>query len=196
MISLAAEFGIPPERSALRSGFLGWQCRVRQMMMREGGGRPSDAVMPEVTLDGEDAPLGRIITVLSKAPAWSVTPELTHIAKKTNDPMKWREEALTFFSATYFQRPHEFSDILTASFAPGSEGAARLRAAPGVTLSFDAYGQRYDLSCKVWKLARRNPLRAATIAHNRLFNPALHPDADILGFEPDWEKSTADPAPA
>ena len=57
-------------------------------------------------------------------------------------------------------------------------------------LTFEAYGQRFDLDCKVWKLSRRNPLYQATVAHNRLFNPALHPETEVLGFEPDWQTST------
>lgn len=194
MTSLAAQFGLTPPPHPLRDAFLGWQCRARQMMMRDHGGKPTDAVTPAVIVKGASEPLGHIITIMSKLPAHSVTPELTHMAKKTPDTAKWREEALKFFSATHYQKAKEFSDILTATFQPGSEGAAKMRAAEHVTLVFDAYGQRYDLTCRVWKLARRNPLYAATIAHNRLFNPALHPDTEVLGFEPDWNASTADPA--
>ena len=54
--------------TALRDSFLRWQCRVRQIMMRDGRGRPGDAVMPAVTLPGDDAPMGHIITVMSKVP--------------------------------------------------------------------------------------------------------------------------------
>lgn len=195
MSSLAVQLGLTPPPHPLRDAFLGWQCRTRQIMMREHGGKPTEAVTPAVTLAGEAAPMGHVITVLSKNLAHSVTPELTHMAKKTNDPAKWREEALTFFSATHYQKAREFSDILTATFQPGSAGAARMRAAKTVTLSFDAYGQRFDVAARVWKLARRNPLYAATIAHNRLFNPGLHPDTEVLGFEPDWPASSADPSP-
>lgn len=190
---VARRAGVTMDEHPMRAAFLGWQCRARQMMMREGGGRPNDAVTPAVTLPGEAEPAGHIVTILSKAPAFSVTPELIHMAKKTHDTVKWREEAMKFFAATYYQKPHEFSDILTATFAPGSPGAARLRAAGTATLRFDAYAQRFDLTCRVWKLARRNPLHAATIAHNRLFNPGLPPDAEVLGFEPDWSASVADP---
>ena len=82
---------------------------------------------------------------------------------------------------------------MTATFQPGSVGAAKMRAAQNVTLTFEAYGQRYDIACRVWKLARKNPLYAATVAHNRLFNPGLHPETEVLGFEPDWDASTAEP---
>jgi hypothetical protein len=189
MTSLAAQFGIAPERSKERDAFLGWQCRCRQMMMRENGGKPTDAVMPAVTLAGQETPLGHIITIMSKSPAYSVTPELTHMAKKTNETAKWREEGLKFFSATFYQKAHEFSDILTSTFPPGSLGAAKLRAAGAATLTFEAYGERWDLMCKIHKLSRRNPLYLATMAHNRLFNPTISPDTEVLGFEPDWTQS-------
>ncbi|MGB0853127.1 MAG: hypothetical protein ACPGVA_12585 [Pikeienuella sp.] len=191
-MSLAAQFGIDTTSDhPLRKAFLGWQCRVRQMMMRDEGGRPTDAITPALTLPGADEPMGHIITVISKSPAYSLTPEMNHMAKKTPDTAKWREEALKFFSATYYQKSHEFSDILTSTFPPRSTGAATIRAADRVTLTFDAYGQRFDLDCKVWKLSRRNPLYQATVAHNRLFNPALHPDTEVLGFEPNWDQSSS-----
>ena len=31
------------------------------------------------------------------------------------------------------------------------------------------------------------------MAHNKLFNPTLAPDTEVLGFEPDWARSTSDP---
>lgn len=189
MSSLAAQFGIASEPSPNQRAFLGWQCRCRQMMMRDNGGKPTDAVMPEVTLAGQATPLGHIITVMSKAPAYSLTPEMTHMAKKTNETAKWREEAMKFFSATYYQKAHEFSDTLTSTFPPGSQGAAKLRAAKTATLTFEAYGERWDLTCKIHKLSRRNPLYLATMAHNRLFNPTISPDTEVLGFEPDWTQS-------
>lgn len=188
-MSLAAQFGISADDHPMRKAFLGWQCRVRQMMMRDEGGRPTDAITPSLTLAGADKPMGHIITLMSKLPPYSVTPELTFMAQKTPDTAKWREEALKFFSSTYYQKAHEFSDVLTATFPPHSTGAATIRNADRVTLTFDSYGQRFDLDCKVWKLSRRNPLYLATMAHNKLFNSGLHPDTEVLGFEPKWDQS-------
>ena len=181
--------------AGLRDGFMRWQCRVRQIIMRENQGRPGEAIMPALTLPGAAAPMGQIITVMSKAPQYSRTPEMRHLARKTNDPALRREAALTFFSETYYQRAAEFSEILSATFPPGSPGAARIREAGRATLTFAAYNQRYDLACRVWTLAEHNPLHQATYWHNLLFNPELAADTIILGFEPDWSCSTADPRP-
>ena len=180
---------------ALRDGFLRWQCRVRQMMMRDDRGRPGDPIMPALTLPGESVPMGHIITVMSKAPQYSKTPEMRHMVRKTMDPAQRRQSALTFFSEYYYQKAAEFSDILTATFPPGSPGAARIREAGRAKLGFAAYGQRYDLDCRVWTLAEHNPLHQATYWHNLLFNPNLPSDTIILGFEPDWARSSADPSP-
>lgn len=184
-----------PQPHPLRDAFLKWQCRVRQMAMRENMGRPDDGVMPEVILAGKTEPMGHLITVMSKLPAYSKTPEIMHMVKRTNDPAQRREKALQLFSETYYQKAREFSDILTATFPPASEGASEIRRAGGCTLTFSAYNQRFDLHCKVWRLAQKNPLYQATWWHNQLFNPVLPGDAVILGFEPDWNASSAEPSP-
>ncbi len=177
----------------LRERFLKWQCRTRQMMMRDNDGRPDNSIMPDIVLPGGAEPLGAIITVLNKAPGHSVNAELKHMAKRTNDPAHIRSRALQFFSATHYQKHNEFSDILTATFPPSSPGAAWIREAGTCRLLFDAFAQKFDLNCKVWELAPHNRLHEATLAHNRLFNPALSSEAVILGFKPDWTASSATP---
>ena len=181
------------EPNPLRDAFLRWQCRVRQMMMRDEAGRPTDGIMPALTPAGETEPMGHIITVLSKSPVYSKTPEMRHMATRTNDPAQIRESALKFFSEFYYQKGAEFSDILTATFPPGSDGAKAIRRAERCRLDFEAFGQRFGLECRVWKLTAKNPLWQATYWHNRLFNPGLPETTVILGFEPDWRASAADP---
>ncbi len=191
MSSLATQLGQSYSDHPLRVSFMKWQCRVRQLNMRESEGRPDDSIMPAVFLDGSETPLGHIITLMNKAPGYSVTPELQHMARKTHDPAQRRAEALKFLSASYYQKAAEFSDVLTATFPPDSEGALTIRRAQSCRLVFEAYSQRFDLNCKVWKLAPHNTLYQATMAHNRLFNPAIPPDTIVLGFEPDWGTSSS-----
>ena len=193
MSSLAAVFGQSYDKHPLKDAFLKWQCHTRQFMMRTAEGRPTDAVMPAVVLRGSTDPMGHIITILNKAPGFSLTPELLHMARKTNDPAQIRDTALKFLSSTYFQKHQEFSDILTATFPAGSQGAETIRDCGQVTLIFEAYAQRFDLDCKVLTMGKHNPLHEATFAHNRLFNQNMPDDTEILGFEPDWNKCTSDP---
>jgi len=177
------------DAGALRLAFLRWQCRVRQIAMREERGRPTDAMTPALTLPGAAAPMGHVITVLNKTVQASCVPELRHMAQKTNDPAQRREAALKFLSEFYYQKPEEFSDMLTATFPPGSPGAAAIRAAGECRLGFDAYNQRFDIVARVWQLADHHPLWQATYWHNLLFNSALPAETVILGFEPDWHRS-------
>jgi len=173
---------------------MGWQCRERQMMMREDLGRPGPAISPEVFLPGEDEPVARIITVISKRGRHSLTPEFQHMARRTNDPAARRDAALMLLSEYYYQKAHEFADMLSATFAPRSATAGAIRKARQCRLVFEAHAQHWELACRVRELAEHNPLWQATFWHNKLFNPGLTPEAVILGFEPDWSNSQTAPA--
>ena len=192
--SIVQLFGKAPKNRELMERFLRWQCRVRQIAMRDKEGRPDDAITPSLTLSGESEPLGHVITLLTKWNAYSVTPEMTHMVKRTNDPAQRREKALQYFSSTHYQKFKEFSDSLTSTFPPESPGCEKIIKAGECTLVFEAYGQRFDLICSVSRLEKINPMFQATYWHNLLFNPALHPDTQILQFEPDWGRSTAEPS--
>ena len=115
------------------------------------------------------------------------------MARRTHDPAERREAALKFLAERYYQAAREFSDILTASFPTDSATAAKLLAHRECRLDFEQFSQRYRLHCTVRRLSPNNPLREATFWHNLLFNPRLPADCTILGFEPDWPKSEAEP---
>ena len=177
----------------LRNRFLAWQCRIRQIAMRGDDGRPSSGMMPLVLASDGNAPLSRIVTVLCKRPEHSVTMELRHMARRTHDPAERRESALKFLSERYYQGAGDFSDVLTATFAPDSGTAATLIENRECRLAFEQFNQGFDLSCVVRRLSPNNPLREATFWHNLLFNSRLSADCLILGFEPDWTRSEAAP---
>lgn len=193
MTTLSEKFGLDPSGHPLRTRFFGWQCRLRQMAMRENQGRPDDGVMPAVMLPGEEAPLGHIITLINKTQAFDVTPELRHMARRTQEEAQRRDKALQFFSEAYYQKPETFSDGLTATFAPQSQGAALIKEASRCRLVFEAFSQRFDLDCGVLRLEPEDYLYQATWWHNLLFNPSLHPDTIILAFLPDWDSSGESP---
>ena len=178
----------------LRDGFLRWQCRIRQIAMRSHEGRPSAGMTPLVSTVGAGAPVARIVTVLCKRPEHSATMELRHMARRTHDPAERRDSALKFLAERYYQSSREFSDILTASFPPDSGTAAALLDHRECRLAFEQFSQRFDVHCTVRRLSPNNPLREATFWHNLLFNPRLSSDCVILGFDPDWSKSEADPS--
>ncbi len=181
-------------QAALRDHFLGWQCRLRQLAVREAGGRPTSGMRPEVRLGEDGPPLGVITTlILRRAPA-EATAEFRHMVRKTQDPAERYDGALEMLAAAYYQRPWEFSDRLTALFGPGSEIAEKLLAAGHCRLAFEQYSQRYSLPCAVRALAEDDPAYQATYWHNALFNPALPGGVRVLGFQPDWALAEAEPA--
>ncbi len=180
-------------QAALRDHFLGWQCRLRQLAVREAGGRPSSGMRPAVRLGAAGPPLGAITTlILRRAPA-EATAQFRHMVRKTQDPAERYDGALEMLAAAYYQRPREFSDQLTALFGPGSEIAEKLLSAGRCRLAFEQYSQSYTLPCSVRALAEDDPAYQATYWHNALFNPALPGGVRVLGFQPDWARAEADP---
>ena len=172
----------------LRDTFLGWQCRIRQMAIRQSEGRPTPAMMPEVFVGDES--LGNIVTLIVKQAPYSVTPEFQHMVKSTQDPRQRREKALKFLASAYYQRSREFSDELTALFAVDSGVASALVTADDCRLVFNQYNQSFDLTCQARALSVNDYGHQTTFWHNSLFNPALSRDVLVIGFRPDWKSST------
>ena len=104
----------PVAAKTLRDDFLAWQCRIRQIAMRQDGGRPSPGMRPRVR-DGSGRELSPALTVLivPRDPAES-TDFFRFQVLKTPDPRDLYERALTYLQADYFQQPAEFGDVLTA----------------------------------------------------------------------------------
>lgn len=180
---------------SLRLSFLKWQCQVRQIAMRQGGGKPTDGMTPSVRLAEDGAPIGHIISIMSKSFEYSRTMEIRHLARKTHDPKARRDSALRFFSEYYYQKAREFSDNLTTTFRPEASGARSILEAGKCWLRFEQFNQSFDVACRPYRLGENDPLHQATFWHNLLFNPNLPGDTTILGFEPDWAASAADPSP-
>ena len=180
-------------QAALRDHFLGWQCRLRQLAVREAGGRPTSGMCPELRLTEDGPPLGTITTLILRLEPAEATAQFRHMARKTQDPAERYDSALKMLAAAYYQRPREFSDRLTALFGPGSEIAEQALAARHCRLEFEQYSQRYTLPCDLRALAEDDPAFQATYWHNALFNPALPAGVRVLAFLPDWARAEADP---
>lgn len=180
-------------QNALRQHFLGWQCRLRQLSMREASGRPNDAMRPEVTPAGHDSALGAITVLIHKEDNQDLTTQFRFIYKRTQDPLLRLEDGLKILQAGHYQRAAEFSDVMTALFAPESKAAALLVHLGKARLDFRQFSQAYSIPCEVTLLGRDEGLWQATYWHNSLFNPQLPGDVKILAFKPDWAHASADP---
>jgi hypothetical protein len=177
---------LDPAGQAARREFLGWQCRLRQLSVRQADGRPTSGMTPDVSLPGDGAGIGQIIVLIRKKASGEVTARIQHMVRKTRDPAERRESALRFLAEAYYQRPEEFSDELTALFGPRSEMVDRLLEAGRCELGFAQFEKRYRLTCRVRRLAATDPGFEFTYWHNSLFNPAIPGDVQVLAFQPDW----------
>ncbi|WP_439817176.1 hypothetical protein [Zavarzinia sp. CC-PAN008] len=176
---------------ALRDAFIAWQCRVRAWAVRRNGGRPLPGMCPRVLgADGAEI-LPALTTVLLPADPRRATALFQQMHKRTRDPRERLEKALEMLAGTFFQKPAEFHDELTAVFAPGSATARRLLLARRATLEFADFAQGFRIPCRVEALAHADLARQGTWWHNALFNPGLAPDVEILALTPIWEDAEA-----
>ncbi len=178
-----------PRAAALRDHFLGWQCRLRQLAMRRGDGRPSQGMRPQVL--GEDGrALAIAITILIHHHDPSqATDAFRHIVRRTNDPKERYTAALKLLSAAHFQRPADFSDVMTALFEATSPLAAALSETGRCVLEFQEHRQSYRLPCAVAAIAPEAPAWQASYWHNAMFNPELPGAVAVLAFTPDWTRA-------
>lgn len=185
---------LPAAREAIRLQFLGWQCRLRQLSVREDEGRPSPGMRPSLHGQRDSPAATRLTTVLVPLEPETITAELCHQVRRTHDPKLRREAALKYLSAHHYQYPADFSDALTALFGPGPGPADQLLEARQVWLHFDQFNQRFWLPCAPRELPEDHPDHQLTYWHNALFNPHIPGGARVLAFQPDWALAEADPA--
>jgi hypothetical protein len=181
---------------ALRDEFLGWQCRLRQLAVRQDGGRPSQGMKPRVGPDlgkqaeAEDiSTLDPLVVLIVEREPEHATAHLRHLCRRSNDPKDRYDRVLSVLRAGYYQYPNRFSDAMTALFSSGSQRAAALRGRGSCVLHFDQYSQAYRIPCSVRSLANTNAAYQATFWHNAVFNPALPPHSEVLAFTPDWSRA-------
>lgn len=180
---------------AVRDHFIGWQCRIRQIVMRQAGGRPSEAMRPRVLMkDGRELAPGIVVVLVPREPEESTT-FFRHQVRKSHDPNQVYEKGLEYLQATHYQNAQKFSDEMTALFSVGSDVAGALKAGRECILEFAQFSQSYRMLCTVRELAMDEPAYQATLWHNRVFNPNIPADIHILGFQPDWASAQADPMP-
>ena len=142
------------------------------------------------TIQGDEISPGIIVLVVESDPEAS-TALFRHQYLKTQDPNERYDKVLEILQASHFQRPAEFSDVMTALFGPQSAVAARLLAHGRGILEFEEYAQGYRIPCAVAALEENHRFFQATYWHNRMFNPNLPGGIQILSFTPDWAHAIA-----
>jgi hypothetical protein len=185
---------LEPAAQALRESFLGWQCRIRQLAVREEGGRPSSGMRPRVAAtDGRELAQGITVLIVHAEP-WDSAQLFRHQYLKTQDPVERYDKALEITAASYFQYPRAFSDVMTALFGPDSALADALLTLGRCVLEFSQFSQSYHLPCVVEDMAEDDGFYQATYWHNKLYNPNLPAGVRVLAFTPDWSRARTDAA--
>ncbi|MGI9408273.1 MAG: hypothetical protein ACR2O4_17990 [Hyphomicrobiaceae bacterium] len=175
-----------PAGAFIRDSFVGWQCRVRQLAMRNDQGCPSDGMTPRVLGEADEVVLDRMVTLIVPRQPHESTAFFRHQVRRSNDRREILEKGLTYLQATHFQQSTGFRDELTAVFGPASEVARNLLEMSSCILEFAQFNQMFRLLCTVRALGEDSDMYQATLWHNRLFNPELPDGVTILGFHPDW----------
>ena len=177
----------------LRDQFIGWQCRLRQLAVREHAGQPSDGMKPRVSAnsdaEGETIVDQLVILIVLREPE-ETTAHLRHLFRRTQDPRDRHSQVLALLRAGHYQYPNRFSDAMTALFSPGSQRAQSLLEMGSCVLHFEQYGRAYRVPCTVQSLEQEDAAYQATLHHNTVFNPAVPPDPEILSFAPDWSRAS------
>lgn len=180
---------------ALRDHFIGWQCRIRQMAMRQSAGRPTPGMRPRLLLpDGRELAPAVSVVIVPADPEES-TDFFRHQVRKTHDPNLVYERGLQYLQSTHFQNARRFADRLTALFGGGSDIVRAVLGEGRCILEFSQFSQTYRMLCTVRELDPEDAFYQATYWHNRIFNPDIPGDIHILAFQPDWRSVQADPAP-
>lgn len=191
MSESSAEGSTIEQLNDISASFVGWQCRLRQHVVRRGDGRPSAGMCPDIVLpDGQR--LGSVVAVLVKSDARPAIAQFKQIVKRTHDPLERYEAAITMLQTVYYQYPKEFSNALTALFNHGAPSAEALIAAGRCTLDYRQANQRFIIPCTVQSLAVEEVSYQATYWHNAMFNPKLSGPACVLKFLPDWSAAHAE----
>jgi len=164
--------------------FISWQCRLRKQSMRESGGRPSPGMSAGVySVSGGDEQ-SRMNFLILRRDSPQRTDEFRHIVRKTPDPSEWLKNGLRILAELHYHETDQFDNRLTALFGLDSALADALLQAGECRLSISEKSIDYAFDFDVAALAQDDDLFQATYWHNRLFNPALPGQVQVLSFNP------------
>ena len=181
------------KRVPIQNHFIGWQCRVRQYAMRNGEGRPTPGMRPDVLLENGKEVASAVTLLLVPDLLQDSIRQFRFMALKTQDSQERYKKAIQLLSSTFYQNVENFSGLMTGVFSMNSKTVNRLTKNQQCVLEFDYQQQKIRFLADIKVLLKKNPEYEFTYWHNFLFNPYLSPDVTVLSFEPDWSNSSADP---
>ena len=104
------------ERLPIQNHFIGWQCRVRQYAMRNGEGRPTSGMRPDVLLEDGKEVASAVTLLLVPDQLQDSIRQFRFMALKTQDPQERYKKAMQLLSSTFYQNVENFSGLMTGVF--------------------------------------------------------------------------------
>ena len=104
------------ERLPIQNHFIGWQCRVRQYAMRNGEGRPTSGMRPDVLLEDGKEVASAVTLLLVPDQLQESIGQFRFMALKTQDPQERYKKAVQLLSASFYQNVENFSGLMTGVF--------------------------------------------------------------------------------
>ena len=169
--------------------FIAWQCRLRKKSMRELDGRPTAGMSAGVYSVAGGDEQSRMNFLIVRKDCATRTDEFRHIVRKTPDPAEWVKNGLRILAEMHYQESGQFDSVLTALFSLDSAMAAALIEAGQCRLKFAESSIDYDFDFDVAALNPGDEYFEATYGHNRLFNPTLPGNVQVLCFTPRLQES-------
>ena len=164
--------------------FIAWQCRLRKKSVRELGGRPSAGMSAGVYSVSGGEEQSRLNFLINRRDSASRTDEFRHIVRKTPDTSQWVKNGLLILSELHYHEVDQFENELSALFSLDSNLAAALLTAAQCRLRFAEASIDYEFDFEVFSLDQDDDRFQATFWHNRLFNPTLPGQVQVLSFKP------------
>jgi hypothetical protein len=169
--------------------FIAWQCRLRKQSMRESGGRPSPGMSAGVYSVAGGEEQSRMSFLIVRGDSRQRTDEFRHIIRKTPDSSEWLKNGLRILAELHYHETDQFENRLTALFSIDSALADALLQAGQCRLKIAEKSIDHAFDFDVAALAEDDDLFQATYWHNRLFNPTLPGQVQVLGFSPRLQDS-------
>jgi hypothetical protein len=173
----------------LRREFVAWQCRIRQISLRDRDGEPMPAMRPRISSRKGEVLSPGVMTLLVPLEPAEATAFIRFQVQKTADSHAVRDAVVRYLASEFYQLPELFADEMTAVFGDVSEAAARLVKLKEVLLDFSQYAQTYRMFCKVRRLPKNDAAHEFSLWQARAFNPNIPATATVLGFKPDWRSA-------
>ena len=182
-------------RLPIQNYFIGWQCRVRELALRNEEGQPNGGMRPQIALkNGEVVFPAATLLIIPDQPDQSIR-QFRFMALKTQDPKERYTKALQLLAARFYQKAEDFSGAMSGIFSRFSKEVVALEKDQSCIMDFDYQQQAFKIPCHVSTSPKNEPVHEFTYWHNYLFNPNLSPEVTVLHFKPDWSETVSTPTP-